>query len=290
MAQKKKNVISTFSTQFTSTISVALVLLILGIVAMLGLVTRNITSGIKENFGFIIVLNENITPVEVNALKQKWSIEPYVASQHYISAEEVLKQQLELDESILEMTAGINPYQAEFEIKVKPEYANIDSTNNIKTSLLNIKGINSIIIDQTDIDNINNNTNNIISVLGIIAIVLTLISFVLINNTVRLTVYSKRYTIHTMKLVGATNGFIRRPFIINNIITGIIAAIIAILLLITTLYYLPQILPGIQNHIPWAESGLIFVGLIVVGIIICATATFFATNKYLRSNYDDMFK
>lgn len=290
MSKQRKTAISTISAQITSTISVAMVLLILGIVAVLGFVAQNISHDIKENFGFVVTLKENISQIEINALKLRWAKSPYVASQKYTSAEEVLHQQLNLDESILDMTAGINPYLAEFEIKVKPEYASHDSTNNIKESLLQIPYIKDVLIDQTNIDSINKNANNIISVLFIIATIMLLISFVLINNTIRLSIYSKRFTIHTMKLVGATNGFIRRPIILNSIIQGIIAAIIAILLLIAIIYYLPSFLVDIKDFIPWEEISLIFGGLIIIGITICATTALFATNKYLRTSYDNMFK
>lgn len=291
MSKKHKSAISTFSAQITSTISVALVLLILGIVAFMGLVTRNVTSDIKENIGFVVMLNEDISTSQLNTLKQKWSKEPYVASQLFVSAEEALQQETErMGEDILEMMAGVNPYQPEFEIKVKSRYASRDSIESIKTSLLNVDGIKDVVVDSSRIDDINSNTNNVILVLSIIAAALILISFVLINNTVRLTVYSKRFIIHTMKLVGATNGFIRRPFIINNIMHGIIAAIIANLILAAALLYLPALDPTTGELISWIDAYWIFGALVIIGIIICSTATLFATNKYLRISYDDMFK
>lgn len=291
MSKKHKSAISTFSAQITSTISVALVLLILGIVAFMGLVTRNVTNDIKENIGFVVMLNEDISASQLNTLKQKWSKEPYVASQLFVSAEEALQQETErMGEDILEMMAGVNPYQPEFEIKVKSQYASRDSIESIKASLLNVDGINDVVVDPSRIDDINSNTNNVILVLSIIAAALILISFVLINNTVRLTVYSKRFIIHTMKLVGATNGFIRRPFIINNIVHGIIAAIIANLILAAALFYLPALDPSTGELISWLDAYWIFGALVVIGIIICSTATLFATNKYLRISYDDMFK
>lgn len=291
MSKKHKSAISTFSAQITSTISVALVLLILGIVAFMGLVTRNVTNDIKENIGFVVMLNEDISTSQLNTLKQKWSKEPYVASQLFVSAEEALQQETErMGEDILEMMAGVNPYQPEFEIKVKSQYASRDSIESIKASLLNVDGIKDVVVDPSRIDDINSNTNNVILVLSIIAAALILISFVLINNTVRLTVYSKRFIIHTMKLVGATNGFIRRPFIINNIVHGIIAAIIANLILAAALFYLPALDPSTGELISWLDAYWIFGALVVIGIIICSTATLFATNKYLRISYDDMFK
>ncbi len=291
MGKKHKSAISTLSAQITSTISVALVLLVLGIVAFLGLATKNVTNDIKENIGFVVMLDENISTNDINHLKQKWGKEPYVASQQFISAEEALQQETErMGEDILELMAGVNPYQPEFEIKVKSQYASRDSIESIKASLTDVNGIKDVIVDPTRIDSINSNINNVILVLAIVAAALILISFVLINNTVRLTVYSKRFIIHTMKLVGATNGFIRRPFIINNIFHGIMAAIIADIILAAAVFYLPALDPQTGKLISWNDAYIIFGSLVVTGILICATATLFATNKYLRSSYDDMFK
>ena len=291
MSKKRKSAISTFSAQITSTISVTLVLLILGIVAILGVAAHNITQNFKSNVGFVVMLDENITEGQLNALKQKWSKEKYVASQKFTSADEVFNKEMEImGEEVLDLMAGINPYQPEFEITVKPQYASRDSINAIKASLTDIDGIKEIIHDTTDIDTLNNNINRSMLILSIVAAALILISFVLINNTVRLTVYAKRFIIHTMKLVGATDGFIRRPFIINNIIHGIIAAIIANLILAGSIYYIHSIEISALQIIPWNEIIIVLCALVVIGIAICATAALFATNKYLRSNYDDMFK
>ena len=250
MSKKRKSIISTFSAQITSTISVTLVLLILGIVAILGVAAHNITNNFKGNVGFVVMLKEDITTTELNALKQKWRNAPYVASQRFIPAEEVFNQEMEqMGEDVLELMAGINPYQPEFEIKVRPQFANRDSIDNIKASLAGVKGIDEVLHDTTNIDTINENINKGVLILSIVAAALILISFVLINNSVRLTVYSKRFIIHfhTIEYTAAAT-------------------------------------------ISWEEVSFVFGGLIVVGIIICASAALFATNKYLRSSYDDMFK
>ena len=291
MSKHRKSVISTYSSQITSTISVALVLLVLGIVAFMGVAAHHITTDIKESLGFVVMLEDHITESSINSLKQKWAKEPYVVSQQFISAEEALKQESErMGEDILDMMAGVNPYQPEFEIKVKSQYANPDSIESIKTSLIGLPGISSIITDTTMADEINTTIHNVIIALGIIALALLLISFVLINNSVRLTIYSKRFIIHTMKLVGATGGFIRRPFMINNIIHGFIASIVAIATLASTFYYLRSIEYSVSESISWIEAGIIFGALTITGVIICAISALFATNKYLRTSYDDMFK
>ena len=140
------------------------------------------------------------------------------------------------------------------------------------------------------VDSINHNIKSIALILTIVAAALLFISFALLNNTVRLTVYSRRFLIHTMKLVGATGGFIRRPIINSNMLSGLVAAIIADLLLAGALFYLHSADKVIAAALPWEEAAWVFAGIIVIGIAICSIASLFATNKYLRSDYDDMFK
>lgn len=291
MGKHHKSAISTFSAQITSTISVSLVLLILGIVALLGLVANNVTTDIKENIGFVVELDYEITQSNIDSLNQKWDKAPYVASKKFISAEEVLQQESKLmGEDILKMMNGINPYQSEFEIKVKAQYANRDSIESIKASLANTKGIDKIVTNNSMIDDINVGVNNVIIALLAVAIAMIIISFVLINNSVRLAIYSKRFTIHTMRLVGATNGFIRRPFIRNNMLHGFLASIFTSAILSGILYYLQSIEHSLISAISWVEACYVFATLAVLGIILCSAAALFATNKYLRTSYDDMFK
>lgn len=290
MGKHHKSAFSTSSAQITSTISVSLVLFILGIVALLGLIANNVTTSIKENIGFVTELDYEISQSDIDALNQQWDKAPYIASKKFISAEEVLQQELKLsDDDILKLLDGANPYPAEFEIKVKAEYANRDSLEKIEASLANTKGINKIHTNNAMVDDINVGVNNVILALLVIAIALILISFVLINNSVRLAIYSKRFTIHTMRLVGATNGFIRRPFILNNMLHGFLAAVVTSAILSGILYYLRSIEYSLSNAISWIEACYVFAALAIVGIVLCSTAALFATNKYLRTSYDDMF-
>ncbi len=290
MGKKQHSSISTFGGQITATISVALVLLILGIISMLGLAAKSVTDNIKQNMGFVVELNDDTSDDIVNNFKQSWASSPYVSSVVYISAEEALQQEAELMGEDIMSIMDVNPYHAEFEVKMMPQYANGDSIEKIVEQLSTNPNIAKVRTDPVMIESVNHSINNIILVLTIIAAALLLISFVLINNTVRLTVYSRRFLIHTMKLVGATGGFIRKPFIINNIINGIIAAILAILTLTGLLYYIKTLNPSVNEAISWNYAAYIFVGIIFTGIIICSVATLFATNKYLHIDYDDMFK
>ena len=288
--KKKRSGISTYSAQITSTISVALVLLLLGIVALMGIAANSVTNNIKSNMGFDIILKESVSIQEINQLKQHWTNANYVSNFKFHSADDALRKwQEDTGEDLIELL-GVNPFSPEFEVKVKHEYANVDNIKKITSLFQSNQCISEIKVHSDMIDAINNNIQSIAFILVLISAALMLISFVLINNTIRLTIYSRRFLIHTMKLVGATAGFIRRPFIINNILHGFIAAIIAILILAGTIYYIQTLDSAILNVINLESIAWVFASIILLGIIICALAALLATNKYLRIDYDDMFK
>ena len=140
------------------------------------------------------------------------------------------------------------------------------------------------------VETINRNIRSVAVVLIVIAATLLLISFMLINNTVRLTIYSRRFTIHTMKLVGATPGFIRKPFLINNSVHGVIAAIMTSAILAGLLYYAHSFDASIAHAVAWDKAVWVFAGILVTGVLICFVSALIATNRYLRLSYDDMFK
>lgn len=224
---KQRKGISTFSARITATISVALVLLLLGIVAAIGIAARSVTTSIKENMGFDVVMAEEAPESSVNRLKKMWNSSPYVSSYTYYSPDDAMRQwQHDTGENLMELL-GVNPFSPEFEVKVKAQYASVDSIDRITASLRDLDGVAEVNVHAEMVESVNNNLHTIMLILVVAAGALTLISFVLINNTVRLTVYSKRFLIHTMRLVGATHGFIRRPFIIGNAIQGIAAALVA---------------------------------------------------------------
>ena len=290
MEKRPNKGISTFSAQITATISVALVLLLIGIIAMLGIAAHSITRNIKENIGFDIVLTDTATDAEVNQLKSKWTASPYTASVRYYSKEDALMNwEEETGENLMDVL-GINPFSGELEVKVKADYASSDSINKIITPLKSLPYVHEVNVHTELVDSINRNINSVSLILIIITCALLFISLALINNTVRLTVYSRRFIIHTMKLVGATGSFIRRPFINANVVSGIVSALIASAILAGTLYYLQGIDSGIASAITWSQAACVFAGILIIGIIICAVAALFATNKYLRLDYDDMFR
>lgn len=289
MEKPKKQSLKNIGKNLTSTISVALVLLILGIVGSMAVATRNVTNSIKENLGFNLILTEEATEAQINAIKQRFNSAPYISSYDFMSAEEILRQEeIHLGADIVEML-GVNPYQPEFNIKVKADYANTDSLTKIVSPFEQMAEVAEVTVHAQMVDDINSNINTITIVLLAVAVALLLISFVLINNTVRLTIYSRRFILHTMRLVGATGSFIRRPIVISNVINGLIAGVLGILLLVGLRYYAATLEAGVKLALPWNDFTFIFIGMLIGGMIICGLASIFATNKYLRRKYDDMF-
>ena len=290
MAKEKKSKISYFQSNFTSTVSVALVLLLVGIVAFLGILAKSFSDELKENVGFNVILRSDATMGQIGGMDKLWEQAPYVSRVKYISKEDALASwQKDTGENLLDLF-GVNPLSAEYEVYVKPEYASLDSLAKIEKSLSSVGCIEEVAMHKGEVDEANRNISNIAIVLLGVAVLLMLISFALINNTVWLTVYSRRFIIHTMKLVGAKPGFIRRPFVVSNMLNGLIASVVAMALLVAVYFSLARIDYSLTGGFEPVAVAAVFAGLAVIGVLICGIAAFFASNKYIRANYDDLFK
>lgn len=287
--EEKKSKISYFSANITPIISVSLVLLLLGVVALLGIAANTLTSHVKENIGFDVVVNNNASGQEINELKQYWLKAPYVSSVKYISKEDALLAWEQDTGEDLMAVIGVNPLSAEFEIRVKAQYVSVDSLNKIEYELKQNPAIESIQMHKDIVSQINSNVQRVMLGLGIVLLMLIIISFVLINNTVRLAVYSQRFIIHTMKLVGATPGFIRRPFVLTNVINGLIASLVAVSILAGGVYYMLNTNSDYAGLVDMAHVWIVFGALIVLGMLMCAIAATLATNRFISLNYDELF-
>ena len=287
--EEKKSKISYFSANITPIISVSLVLLLLGIVAMLGIAANSLTDYVKENIGFDVVMKNDASQQEIDALKQMWTKAPYVASVKYISKEDALQSwEKETGENLMEVI-GVNPLSSEFEVRVKPQYVSVNSLNRIEYALSQNKSIDSVKMHKDVVEKINSNVNSVVLVLGAVLVLLVIISFVLINNTVRLAVYSRRFIIYTMKLVGATPGFIRRPFVLTNVVNGLIASLVAMAMLCGLMYYVVEVNYDYANLIEVKHIVGVCAGLMVVGVMMCALAALLAANRFISLNYDELY-
>lgn len=274
----------------TSTISVTLVLFILGLVAAINITFGSLDRELKEKMGFTVVLRDSVATEDVGRLRQLCVSAPYVSDFKYLSSEEVLREETGSDGRELVEMLGVNPYSPMFDIRVRKDWANVDSINRLVAVWSSYPGVDEVSVNTDMVENLTRNARLFITVMLAIAAALLLISFVLINNTVRLTVYSRRFLIHTMKLVGATPGFIRRPFILGNLFQGVIAGIVASGLLALLIAWGKNWDPALDPLLPWEAVGLIFTGILIVGMAICSLAALLATNRYLRADYDEMFE
>ena len=184
---------------------------------------------------------------------------------------------------------GFNPFQATIEAKLKSEYANIDSLRVIEKRLTSYPNISELLYQQDMMQLVNNNIKRIGLVLVVLTLALMLISFALINNTIRLLIYSKRFLIYTMRLVGATPGFIRKPFVRYNISSGFFAGVLAIMMLSGALYYLQRVLTGLEQIIRWEGLVMIYILVMAVGISLSVVAACLAVNRYLKMKRGKMY-
>jgi cell division transport system permease protein len=293
LRMKKKHNIkpSTFiNSKITATISISLVLFLFGLIILLSLFANNLSNHLKETLSFDIILQDETSEKQIDQIKKSLSAAPFVKETSYISKEDAAKQlEADLGQNIEEFL-GFNPLPALVSVKLHSQYANVDSLEIVEKYIAglssNIKGIE---YKKELIQIVNDNTRKLeIAILGL-AILLLFISFALISNTIRLMVYSKRFLIHTMKLVGAKGSFIRKPFIISNIISGIIAALIAIGLLVWLLYYALQEVSDFSELINLNHLLIVFGSVLALGIFISVVATYIAVNKYIRMDGDDLY-
>lgn len=289
MSRKRSVRISTLGSQITSVISVSLVLLILGLLAMILVASRSLGEQVRSNMGFIVKVERGATDVDVNRLKQYFGAAPYVDRYVFSSADDILAEESKYIGEDLASLTDENPYGAEFDVKVRANWATGDSIESLAARVQVYDAVEEVVTETAVIDSINSVLSRVGWVLAAIAAALLVISFVLINNTVSLSVYSRRFIIHTMTLVGATGGFIRRPFVLAGLATGAVAALVAIGLLAALRGYAATLDPIVETAVGWNSMWLIFAAMMLTGLIICGLASMIATNRYLRAGYDEMF-
>ncbi len=243
----------------------------------------------KENMSFNIMLSSDVSDARITAIRKNLDAQPFVKSSRFISRQEAKDQLIkDLGEDPEELL-GYNPAQDCIEIFLHAEYANNDSISMINSTIRQDHNVTDILYQQEAIDLINNNLSKVMMVLLILSAILLFISFTLIRNTIRLSVYSKRFLIHTMKLVGATSAFIRKPFVVNNIYSGIVAGIIANVIIWLMITYFSKGYVSIESIVSATDLGIIFGIVILLGVLITTLATTFAVNRYLKMQTDQLY-
>lgn len=289
-SKNKNNSVSYFDMQFiTSSISTMLVLLLLGLVVFFVLAAHNLSIYVRENINFSVLISDDMKEADILKLQKRLDKEPFVKQTEYISKKQALKEQTEAMGTDPEEFLGYNPFTASIEIKLHSDYANSDSIAKIEKLIKKNTNIQEVLYQRELIDLVNENIRNISLVLLTLAVVLTLISFALINNTIRLAIYSKRFLIHTMKLVGASWGFIRRPFLRRNIWSGVLAGIMADAILMGAAYWLVSYEPELIRVITPEVMLLVSGSVLVFGIIITFLCAYLSINKYLRMKASTLY-
>lgn len=274
----------------TLCISTAMVLILLGMVVFSVMTAQNLTEYVKENLTVTMMLGEDITNPETQRLCKEIKHRPYISHLTYISKEQALKEQTQAMGTDPSEFLGTNPFTASIELQLKGDYANTDSLKWITRELKRDSRVNDISYPQDLMDSVNQNLRKINLVLLVLAVLLTCVSFSLINNTVRLGMYARRFSIHTMKLVGASWGFIRRPFLWRTIGIGLLAAVIADIVLAFGVYALYTYEPGVLVIITWQVMAITGAAVLVFGILITLLCAWFSVNKFLRMKAGDLYK
>ena len=286
----KRNSVSYFDMQFiTSSISTTLVLLLLGLVVFFVLGAHNLSVYVKENINFSILISDDMKESDILKLQKKLDKEPFVKETEYISKKQALREQTEAMGTDPQEFLGYNPFTASIEIKLHSDYANSNSIAKIEKKIKRNTNIQEVLYQKDLIDAVNDNIRNISLMLLGLAVILTFISFALINNTIRLAIYSKRFLIHTMKLVGASWSFIRRPFLRRNFWIGVLSAVIADAVLWGAAYWLVSYEPELIRVITPEVMLLVSVAVLVFGVLITWLCALLSINKYLRMKASTLY-
>ena len=290
---------STFSSQqkringayFTSIISVTLVLFTLGFLGLIVLHASNLSKYIKENIGFEIVMKTNVKEADIVKLQKQLDTKDFVKSTEYITREEASKRLSEIlgDDFIEFMSEDDNPLLPSMDVRFNADWANNDSLEVIEASVMQNENVKEVYYQRSLVHMINQNLRKISLVMLVFSILLLIIAMALINNTIRLSVYSKRFVIRSMQLVGATESFIRKPFILKGVLQGAISAFMAILMLLGIIEALRENIPELKLLSDNLTLIYFFTGIVIIGILMSGLSTSLAVSKYLRMKADSLY-
>ena len=291
MSKKQKKARSRRGLQVvTLCISTTMVLILLGMVVFFVLSARNLSAHMKENLTVTVMLKDSVSVNDAHLFCRDLYHRPYSRNIDYISKEQAKEDQIkELGSDPTEFL-GFNPFPATLEIQLKADYANRDSLKWIAKEIRKDSRVSDLAYMEDLMNKVNVNLSRISIILLVLAVLLTFVSFSLISNTVRLSVYANRFVIHTMKLVGASWGFIRRPFLNQAMMIGVIAALLAIGILGAGVYGLYLTQPGVLDIVTWEVLVITAAAVLLFGIIITALCAWLAVNRFLRMRAHELYK
>ena len=291
MSEKSANQRRVAGSYFMSLMSITLVLFLLGVFALLMMHAKKLSNHLKENIGFEVVMNSNVKENKILQLQKELDAMPAVKSTEYITKEEAIRRLSDdLGEDFLQWLGNEeNPLLPSIDVRFNADYANNDSIATLQAQLLKNTDIKEIYYQKSLVDLINQNINRIGLVLMLASLVLLIIAITLIRNTIRLTIYSKRFLVRSMQLVGATPAFIRKPFVRKGRLQGFFGALLADALLALLLYGMTRRLPELSLVQDYRIIAGIFVGIIILGILLGGLSTRSALRKYLHADIDRLY-
>lgn len=285
--QKLKKRIS--RSYLTSTISISMVLFLIGILGLVLLNAERLAKYVRENIGFTLVLNEEVQESEIDGLMKTLSATDFVKSVEYIDKETAAERlKVELGEDFMGFL-GYNPLLSSVDVKLLADYATPEKLVVLEKKFMEYPQVKEVLFQRDMVNIINENVKKIGIILVFFSGLLLFIFSALINNTIRISIYSQRFIINTMLLVGATNRFIRNPFVKRSVIYGIAGALAANILLFILMFTYSQELKGIVDTEDYKIFAVVFVADLLIGVLISWSSTYFAVNKFLRLKFDELF-
>ena len=278
-----------FRSYLTSTISISMILFLIGVLGIVMINAERLAKYVRENIGFTLVLNEGVQESEIADLQKSLKATIFVKSVEYIDKETAAKRlKEELGEDFTGFL-GYNPLLSSIDVKLLADYANPEKLVLLEKRFMDFPQVKEVLFQRDMVNIINENVKKIGIVLIFFSGLLLFIFSALINNTIRISIYSQRFIINTMLLVGATDRFIRKPFIRRSISYGVIGALAANLLLFILMFTYAQELKGIVDMDDFKIFGIVFLSVMLLGIMISWSSTHLAVNKFLRLKFDELF-
>jgi cell division transport system permease protein len=273
----------------TTVVSITLVLFMLGLLGLIVFYASKISTHVKENIGFMIIMKPDVNEAKILQLQKQLQVADFVKSSAYITKEEAAVQMKEyLGEDFISFL-GINPLLPSIEVKLVARYANNDSLQVLQSRMMENPSVKEVLYQKTLVQELNNNITLISGILLGFSILLLIIAYALISNTIRLAVYSHRFLIRSMLLVGATSRFIRKPFILKGVAQGAVASLFAIILLAGLVITVRNQIPDLIVLDDWMAFSLLALGVIVAGILLAGISTLLAVRRYVRMHVDDLY-
>ena len=276
---------------FVSLMSIMLVLFMMGMYAFMVIYADRMLNYVKENIGFEVIIKSNVKESSIISLKDEISKKNYIKSVEYISKEEATNRMKEdLGEDFLKWLGDVeNPLLPSLDIRFVADYANSDSMAMVEKWIGKKQIVKEVIYQKTLTNTINDNINRIKIILFAISLILLFIAITLINHTIRLSIYSKRFIVRTTQLVGATKGFIMKPFLKTFMVQGLIAAVIALILITITILGINDYLPEMNMEQGNEYIIAIYVSVIVLSLILTSLSTYFSMKKYINADLDKFY-